>query len=356
MRKLCLCVLLMSFAVTIGFRISRAQTADASSVIKLDPSLDDLVAPDAKVEIVEPNAFQNTEGPVWVSQGKDGFLLFSDVASNAIEKFEPGCDKVPCPIESGKLSVYMDHSGFSEAELASGKVQFADHAGSVGLAIDPQGRLVLNSPAEHSVVRIEKDGTRTTLASTYDGKKFSCPNKVIIKSDGAIYMTDASTSCLGGEKSPDRQMDYHGFFLIKDGKVTLLGKDPEGNPPHGIAMSPDEKILYIGTGKKIVAYDIQPDDTVANERLFVDSNAAQGGLDGINVDMKGNAWFSGPGGIWIVSPDGKHLGTISAPPVQGVRFANLAFGDSDRKTLYMVGGKNLCRIRLRISGARPKKS
>jgi len=351
MKKLWLCVLLMAFAVTVGFRIASAQAPDPTSIVKLDPGLDELIAPDAKVELVEPNAFQNTEGPVWVSKGKEGYLLFSDVPSNVIEKFEPGCDKAPCPIESGKVSLYLDHSGFSEEERAAGKVPYADHDGSVGLAVDLQGRIVMADPGEHSVVRVEKDGTRTTLASTYDGKRFSCPNKVLIKADGAIYFTDASTTCLGGENGTDRQMDYHGFFLIKDGKVTLLGKDPEGAAPHGIAMSPDQKVLYIGSGKKVLAYDIQPDDTVANERVYLDTGTAKGGLDGISVDMKGNVWLSGPGGIWVVSPEGKHLGTIPPPAVQGVRFANLAFGDSDRKTLYLVGGKNLCRIRLKISGA-----
>jgi gluconolactonase len=333
-----------------------AQTPSQSSIVKLDPALDELISPDAKLEIIKENYYTNAEGPAWVQQGKTGFLVFSDVTLNLIQKFDPGCQKkFPCPIESGKASVYMEHDGYTQAELDAGKVSVPNHDGTVGLEVDPQGRIVAADYGEHGIVRFEKDGKRTMVAGTYMGKKFSCPNKLVVKSNGAIFFTDAVTTCIkGGDNSPERELDYHGLFVVKNGNVTLLAKDPQGGAPHGIAMSPNEKVLYVGIGKKILAYDINSDDTVSNERIFLDLAAEKGGVDGINVDSKGNVWAAGPGGIWIVSPQGKHLGTISAPAVQGIRFANCAFGDPDRKTLYIVGNKNLWRIRLKVAGIKKK--
>jgi len=348
-------VILLGYLCLVVFAgISGAQTPSDKVVIKLDPALDELIAPDAKLEVVKENYYTNAEGPTWVQQGKTGYLLFSDVTLNLIQKFEPGCEKeFPCPIDSGKPTVYAEHAGYTQGELDAGKISVPDHDGTVGLEVDPQGRVVAASYGEHGVVRFEKDGKHTILADTYEGKRFSCPNKLVVKSDGAIYFTDAVTTCIkGGDKSPERELDYHGLFLVKDGKVALLDKDPEGGAPHGITMSPDEKILYLGIGRKILAYDIKPDSTLANERLFVDLTNEKGGVDGINVDSKGNLWGAGPGGIWIVSPQGKHLGTISVPMVQGVRFANMAFGDPDRKTLYITGNKNLWRIRLKVAGVK----
>ncbi len=357
MKKVLLCALLASFVLTIGVRRGGAQAPSDGSIVKLDPALDELIAPDAKLEMVKENAFTSAEGPTWVDQGKAGYLLFSDVDTNAIEKFEPGCHKnYPCPIESGKVSIYTDQAGFTKAELDGGKISHPDHEGTVGLEVDGQGRIVMADYGEHGIVRLEKDGKRTLLAGTYDGKKFTCPNKLVIKADGAIFFTDAVTTCIGGDASPERELDYHGLFLIKDGKVTLVAKDPQGGAPHGIIMSPDQKILYLGIGRKVLAYDIQPDDTLTNERVFLDLSAEKGGLDGINVDAKGNLWFAGPGGMWIVSPQAKHLGTIPVPMVQGVRFANCAFGDPDGKTLYITGNKNLWRVRLKVAGVKAKKS
>jgi len=348
--------LLVFFCFFSWAQIAGAQSPSQGSVVKLEPALDELISPDAKLEIIKENYYTNAEGPAWVQQGKNGYLLFSDVTLNLIQKFEPGCQKnFPCPIESGKASVYMEHAGYTKAELDGGKISVPDHDGTVGLEVDPKGRIVTADYGEHGIVRFEKNGTRTILAGTYMGKKFSCPNKLVVKSDGAVFFTDAVTTCIkGGDKSPERELDYHGLFLVKGGNVTLLAKDPQGGAPHGIAMSPNEKILYVGIGRKILAYDINSDDTVSNERLFLDLTAEKGGVDGINLDSKGNMWGAGPGGIWIVSPQGKHLGTISVPVAQGIRFANCAFGDPDRKTLYIVGNKNLWRIRLKVAGIKKK--
>jgi gluconolactonase len=151
-------------------------------------------------------------------------------------------------------------------------------------------------------------------------------------------------------------LPFHAFYFVKSGKVTLLDKEPGGAPPNGIALSPDEKTLYVTNApmfKQIFAYDVQPDDTVKNGRLFLDlaGEKGLGGPDGVRVDRQGNVYTAATGGLWIVSPAGKRLGKVPAP--EGVRFANLAFGDPDDKTLYLVSAKNLWRVRVKIPGLRP---
>ncbi len=229
--------------------------------------------------------------------------------------------------------------------------------GSNGLTLDAQGRLIITAMTDRAVVRLEKDGTRTILADRYQGKRFNGPNDIVGKSDGAIYFTDTVWGMRGAEKSPDRELPYSGFFLIKDGKVTLLGgeKDSPGDGPNGIALSPDEKHLYVTAGlSKTIRYDVLPDDTVANPVKFLDA-----GIDGIKVDQKGNVYSTVQGSeIWITSPEGKHLGTLQMPqiatePRPRIVATNLAFGDADSKTLYITACTHLFRIRLKVAGVRP---
>src|SRR3954468_16556649 len=248
---------------------------------KLDPALDDVIAPDAKLEILG-DRFALTEGPVWVpaAAGQDGYLLFSDNAANVIYKWAP----------NSPLSVFLENSGFTGrdnskagAQTVAGRVAIL-LIGSNGLALDPQGRLVVTAMTDRTVYRLENDGKRTILADRFEGKRFNGPNDIVVKSDGAIYFTDTVWGLRGADKSPDRELPYSGFFLIKDGKVTLLGgdKDNPGNAPNGIALSPDEKHLYVTAGpSKTMRYDVLPDDTVANPVKFLD-----GGNDGIKVDRK----------------------------------------------------------------------
>ena len=201
-------------------------------------------------------------------------------------------------------------------------------------------------------VWVEKDGKRTVLADRYEGKRLNSPNDLVVKSDGAIYFTETTSGIRGRDKGSAREIAFHGLYLIKNNTLRLLDKDPQGAAPNGIAFSPDEKVLYVNGGTKVTAYDVRADDTVANPRLLIDvggANNVPGNTDGMKVDRSGNIYFSGPGGVWIVSPQGKHLGTIVTPE----RVANLAFGDADSKTLYMVGGRSLWRIRVNTPGIRP---
>jgi gluconolactonase len=234
-------------------------------IVTLDPALNAIVDPSTKLETLGDH-FGLTEGPVWIQEGKSGHLLFSDCAANVIYKWAPGA----------ALSVFLENSGYTgkdnlnvgQQTITGGRVAIL-LIGSNGLALDPQGRLVITAMADRSVVRLEKDGTRTMLADRYEGKRLSGPNDVTVKSDGAVYFTDSVNGMRGGGTSPARELPFNGFYLVKDGKVTLLGgdKDQPGDFPNGITLSPDEKHLYVTAGpRKTLRYDVLPDDTVANPK------------------------------------------------------------------------------------------
>ena len=323
-------------------------------IVRLDPALDEIIAPDAKLETLGEH-FGLTEGPVWVREGRGGYLLFSDCAANVIYKWTPGAP----------LSVFLEKSGYTGNDIKnvgdqtiSGRLAIL-LIGSNGLTLDPQGRLLITAMTDRNVVRLEKDGTRTVLADRYQGKRFSGPNDIAVKSDGAVYFTDTVFGLRGADNSPAREIPYSGFYLVKDGKVTLLGSD-QGHPgefPNGITLSPDEKHLYVTAGfGKTYRYDVRPDDTVANGAPFIAA-----GNDGMKTDRKGNLYSTNavsPGEIWITSPEGKHLGTIVMPQVGGepkprIVPTNVAFGDADGKGLYITACTHLFHIRLKTAGILP---
>ena len=324
-----------------------AQSAPRNAVVRLDPALDAIIAANAKAELLKGDYFGATEGPVWVDEGRSGYLLFSDMAANAIYKWTP----------AGQLSVFLDKSGYTGNDINNVGGQYTNgrlhllNIGSNGLTLDREGRLIIAGMTDRNVTRLENDGSRTTLADKYDGKRLNSPNDLVVKSDGAIYFTETTSGMRGRDESPVRELPFHGVYLIKQGDLRLLDKDPQGVAPNGIAFSPDEKILYVNGGVKISGYEVLPDDTIANPRVLIDMSGEKtpGNTDGMKVDRNGNIYCSGPGGVWIVSPQGKHLGTIVTPD----RVANLAFGDADSRTLYMVGGRSLWRIRTTIPGIRP---
>jgi gluconolactonase len=313
-------------------------------IVRLDPKLDEIVSAGAKVEKLAGNlAF--SEGPVWVRQ--DGYLLFSDIPANVINKWTP----------DGKVSVAVKPSGFTGAnpleagsEINNGK-EVVRLLGSNGVTLDRQGRIVLAAHGDRAVVRIEANGQRTVLADRYEGKRLNSPNDLIYKADGALYFTDPPFGLPKRDDDPRKELPFNGVYLLKDGKLQLLDKTFTG--PNGVALSPDEKYLYVDdSGRKLIMrYDVRPDGTIGNGRMFIDMNADQapGVPDGIKVDQRGNVYCTGPGGFWIISPEGKHLGTVKPPELP----ANLAFGDSDGKTLYLTARTGLYRIRLKIAGIRP---
>jgi gluconolactonase len=361
MRRLSRYSLYLTLLTAVFWFPARAQTPSAGSVVKLDPSLDDILSPDTKLELLQgEGAFEGGEGPLWIQEGASGFLLFSDVGGNRIFQWTPGCFTFPCA-PGGKLSVFLDHSGYADASrVGSVDANGAHLYGSNGLTLDRGRRIIVDANGDRAVERLEKDGTRTILADRYDGKRLTCPNDIVVKSDDAVYFTDGMAGCLPKrEDDLARELSFHGVYSIRNGKLQLLDKDPGDFPPNGLAFSPDEKILYVNNGgpnpnqRQIFAYDVQPDGTLKNRRLFADFTGEKGpgGPDGMKVDVMGNLYSTGMGGVWIVSPAGKRLGKIPAP--EGMRFSNLAFGDRDSKTLYVVSPKTLWRIRLKVAGIRP---
>jgi gluconolactonase len=327
-----------------------AHAADDKAVVRLDPALDQLVAPDAKVELVK-GGFGFTEGPVWMSEGKSGYLLFTDIPGNVVWKLTP----------DGKASVYLDNVGYQGPEVWRwGGIQnngfdrndqrFEEFAmiGADGLTVDRQGRLILATFGGRSLMRIEKNGKRTVLADSYQGHRFGGPNDVVVKSDGAIYFTDTYGSFRLREKDPRKELDFTGVYMWKDGKLSLLVKDmPMVN---GLAFSPDEKYLYVNGSREnyVNRYEVKPDGTLTNGKLFIDMSkeTERGVTDGLRVDTKGNLYETGPGGVWIISPDGKHIGTIRAPE----QATNVGFGDPDKKTLYIAARTGIYKIRVLTPG------
>jgi gluconolactonase len=327
-----------------------AHAADDKAVVRLDPALDQLVAPDAKVELVK-GGFGFTEGPVWMTEGKSGYLLFTDIPGNVVWKLTP----------DGKASVYLENVGYQGPEVWRwGGVQnngfdrndqrFEEFAmvGADGLTVDRQGRLILATFGGRSLMRIEKDGKRTVLADKYEGHRLGGPNDVVVKSNGAIYFTDTYGSFRLREKDPRKELDFTGVYMWKDGKLSLLAKDmPMVN---GLAFSPDEKYLYVNGSRDnyINRYEVKPDGTLTNGKLFIDlsKETGRGITDGMRVDTKGNLYQTGPGGVWIISPDGKHLGTIRAPE----QATNVGFGDPDKKTLYIAARTGIYKIRVLTPG------
>jgi len=345
MKKTALYVLLIALLAVSSLHAQLP--GDQPAVVRLDPALDSLVSADAKLDLVK-NDFGFTEGVVWVDEGKSGYLLLSDMYANVIYKVTP----------EGKVSLYLDHSGYTGYDIwrvgmpqpdANRKDVFF-MIGSNGLALARQGRLVIATWTGRSIDRIEKDGKRTVLADRYEGKRFGGTNDLVVKKDGAIYFTDGFGGLRGRDKDPQKELDFAGIFMWKDGKVTLAIKDIP--TPNGLAFSPDEKYLYANGSQNryLRRYGVQADDTLTNSQMLIDMNSdpAPGITDGLKVDTKGNIYESGPGGIWVLSPDGKHLGTIRTPEF----VANVAFGGPDNKTLYIAARTSIYRVRVNTPGIR----
>jgi gluconolactonase len=303
-------------------------------VIRNDPAIDAIVPLNPKLfKLAE--GFQFTEGPIWV---KPGYLLFSDPNANTIYKYEP----------EGKLSVFKTNSGYSGTDVAE-----YGQPGSNGLTVDLQGRLTINEHGNRRVTRVERDGRVSVLADKLDGKRLNSPNDLVYRSDGALFFTDPPFGLPKFYDDARKELPYSGVFSLKDGTLKLISKDLKG--PNGIAFSPDEKYLYVGNWdpeKKVVnRYEIDAQGNASKGQIFFDMTNAPGedAIDGIKVDQKGNLYVCGPGGIWILSPEGRHLGTIKTPKNPH----NLAWGGADGKMLYITAQNTLYRMPLNIPGLRP---
>jgi gluconolactonase len=302
-------------------------------IVRKDPALDGIVSPDAKIEKLA-GGFQFTEGPVWVRDG--GYLLFSDPNNNLVYRWS----------EDEGVSIYRTHSGYSGMDIG----EYAQ-PGSNGLTLDAQGRVTINEHGNRRVTRLEKNGQLTVLADRYDGKRLNSPNDLVYRSDGALYFTDPPFGLPKFFDDPRKELPFSGVYCLINGTLSLVSTDLTG--PNGLAFSPDERYLYVddwdAKKKVILRYDVQPNGSLTNKTVFLDATNEPGedAWDGLKVDRQGNVYASGPGGLWIISPEGKHLGTIVGPEHPH----NLAWGGEDHKTLYLAAQTGIYRLAVKLRGA-----
>jgi gluconolactonase len=328
---------------------SSQQFETAGSIEKTDPGFDAIVPADVRIEKLF-TCCKWTEGPVWIHQG---YLLFADIPDNRIMKWLP----------DGALTVFRQPSGYSGSQPFQGP-----ESGSNGMTLDRLGRLTVAGHAARNVWRLEgygKDAQETVLADRYQGKRLNSPNDLVYRSDGSLYFTDPPYGLpTQSDTDPQKELDFNGVFRIRDAASHQRGAPPDPHQlelvikdltrPNGIAFSPDQKILYIAVSdpqhKVWMRYDVKADGSVANGNVLCDATSApgDGGPDGIKVDQKGNIYGAGPGGVWILSPQGRHLGTFRLSE----RVANCAWGD-DGRTLYVTASTSVYRVRLKIPGIRP---
>ncbi|AXC12526.1 Gluconolactonase [Acidisarcina polymorpha] len=327
-----------------------SSSMSAPTVERLDPALEAIVPDRATLEKVA-GGFTWTEGPVWIPAG---YLLFAEIPSNSIRKWTPG----------GEVSLFLQPSGYKGSSPYGGP-----EPGSNGMTLDERGRLTVAGHARRNVWRLEQIDSKaqiTILADNYQGKQLNSPNDLVYKSDGSLYFTDPPYGLrTQKDNDPAKQLQMNGVYRIPGATDQKPGVPPSRNKlqlliqdlprPNGIVFSPDEKYLYVNNSepKKIwMRYTLKADGTVTDGKLFFDasSDPRPGSPDGMKVDVQGNLYSAGPGGVWIFSPDGKHLGTIDVPEKVG----NVAWGGADSKTLYITASSSVYRIALNVPGIVPK--
>lgn len=319
-----------------GTRLPAAEPAQfpaIGTIERFDPRFDRLIPPEARLEKLA-EGFEWAEGPVWVPKG--AYLLFSDIPRNSVMKWRPG----------EGLSLYLKPAGYTGSAPRGGE------SGSNGLVLDAAGRLILCQHGDRRIARLEDDGSFTTLADRYEGKRLNSPNDAVFNSQGDLYFTDPPYGLPKGPDDPARELDFCGVYrLSKDGKLTLLTR--ELTRPNGIGFAPDEKTLYVAQSDRAravwMAFPVRGDGTLGRGRVFFDATAwtrtLKGLPDGLKVDQQGNLFATGPGGVNVFAPDGTHLGRINP----GVATANCCFGD-DGSVLYITADSYLCRIKTNTKG------
>ena len=295
--------------------------------VKADAFLE-LVDEDAELEQLG-TGFTFTEGPIW---NPDGFLLFSDMPGDVRRRWDPD-------------------SGVSEVANPSNKGN--------GMTIDNDGRLIVCEHVTSSVVRMDPDGKgggREVLATHYEGRELNSPNDVVVKSDGAIYFTDPTYGRMPGfgiEREQD--LDFQGVYRIAPGRRRPAAAVDDFDQPNGLCFSTDESLLYINdtTRAHIRVFDVAADGTIANSRVLADgigSGSLEIGdlVDGMKLDERGNVWVTGPGGVCVFDPEGKHIGTVEVPENVG----NINWGGPDWNQLFIPATTSVYRIQCKVSGNR----
>jgi gluconolactonase len=318
-------------------------------VERLDATIDQIVPKGAVLERLA-TGFTWTEGPIWVGD----YLLFADIPSNSIRKWTPG----------NGVTIFMQPSGYQGTAPYGGP-----EPGSNGMTLDPRGRLTVAGHAQRDVWRFESldpHGQITVLADSYEGKRFNSPNDLVYKSDGSLYFTDPPYGLrTQKDNDPEKQLEVNGVYRLAKAVDQKPGEAPARGQlqlvatgltrPNGLAFSPDEKYLYVDNSepeKLWMRYRVKADGTLTDGTVFFDatSDSRPGAPDGMKVDHLGNVYSTGPGGILIFSPEGKHLGTILLPE----KGSNLAWGGADHKTLYITASTSVYRVTLNVAGVFPQ--
>lgn len=310
-------------------------SAPRTTIARLDPRLDKLVPGDAHLERLQ-DGFDWLEGPAW--SPALGSLLFSDIPRNAVYRWSPG----------SRVELFLQPSGYTGPSPFAGR-----EPGSNGLLFDSEGRLILCEHGDRRITRLEADGRKTVLVDRYRGRRLNSPNDAVLSAAGDLFFTDPPFGLPGTFEDPKRELDFSGVYrLAPTGVLTLLTAAIRA--PNGIALSPDETLLYVTDVDPArpawLVYPLRPDGTLGPGRVFVDALpftlVHAGGPDGLKLDDAGNLFAAGPGGVYVFAPDGTHLGTLST----GVATSNVAWGE-DGSTLFVTAGSALYRIRLTTRGA-----
>lgn len=331
--------------------------AQSFRVDRVDPALDKVTAPNAKLRTVA-SGFGFSDGPVWIRghKGAPGYLLVSSIIGNVIYKVTPAGEVTPFLETAGYTGSDFTHDG----KLASFARLHVILIGPNCTGVDGQGRVIWCAGQDRALMRLEPDGKRTVLADRFDGKRFNGPNDVAIAANGSIYFTDSDVGLRGGINGGLAQMPDE-VWMWKDGKVTRVVSRAElGEEPNGIALSPDDKHLYLSAGTvgpnpRIMRYPINADGGVGRGELFTQGDGIG---DGMKTDAAGNLYSTGPltGTVRITSPTGKLLGLLHLPkpgdkePRKLICASALAFGGDDAKTLYITACDDVYAIRLRSPG------
>jgi gluconolactonase len=310
------------------------QERPSGTIERIDPSLDSIINPAAKVEIIA-EGFEWSEGPLWVSSQQ--MLLFSDVPKNTIYKWT----------EDIGAEIYLEPSGYTDT------IQRGGETGSNGLVMDRDGRLVLCQHGDRRMARMDAplDAPKpafTTLADNFQGKKFNSPNDAVYRSNGDLFFTDPPYGLEKNIDDPLKEIPFQGVYLVKSTGDVLLISDSISRP-NGIGLTPDEKTLIVANsdGDNPVWYAFElSGDSVVSKRIFHDASEApiqeKGGPDGFKIDKKGNMFATGPGGVWIFNSRGKLAGKIKFPEA----CSNTALS-GDEKTLFITADMYVLRVKMK---------